>query len=157
MHLKEDSTYGLKFCPVLPCLGGQRQYREGRICSHGKDSPEFIWQSCILGWVNLAVPHTLSGYHREWEGWTRKPPAYVPLQSPQCTNVGGSHRDANMSKSSWNVKMSQKPWRPEGQTAWGGSVGVVIVVGGVTSTQGDGSAAHRAKDHSVLALSLHMS
>ena len=79
MHLKEDSTYGLKSSPVLPCLGGQRQYGERRICSHGKGSPARIWQSCLLGWVNLAVPYPLSGYHREWEGWTRKPPAYVPL------------------------------------------------------------------------------
>lgn len=130
---------------------------ERRICSHDKGSPERIWQSCYLGWVNLALPYPLSGYHREWEGWTRKPPAYVPLQSPQCTNVGGSHRDANMSKTSWNVKMSQNPWMSEGQTAWRGSVGVVIVVGGVTPTQGDDSTGHRAKDHSVLDLSLRIS
>jgi hypothetical protein len=79
MHLKEDSTHGLKFCPVLPCFGGQRQYGEGRICAHDKDRPVFIWQSCHLGWVNLALPQPLSGYHREWEGWTRQPPTYVPL------------------------------------------------------------------------------
>jgi hypothetical protein len=79
MHLKEDSTYGLKFCPVLPCLGGQRQYREGFICPHDKDNPVCMEQGCHLVWVNLALPHTLSGYHREWDGWTRKPPAYVPL------------------------------------------------------------------------------
>jgi hypothetical protein len=79
MHLKEDSTYGLKFCPVLPCLGGQRQYRAGFICPHDKDTPGCMEQGCHLVWVNLALPHTLSGYHREWDGWTRKPPAYVPL------------------------------------------------------------------------------
>src|SRR5262249_13305795 len=157
MHLKEDSTYGLKFRPVLPCLGGQRQYREGFICPHDKDNPGCILQGGHLGWINLELPHPLSGYHREWEGWTCQPPAYVPLQSPPCTTVGGAHRDATMSKRSWNVKRSQKPWMPEGQTAWGGSVGVVIVVGGVTSTRGDGSTVHRAKDHSVLDLSLRIS
>ena len=157
MHLKEDSTYGLKFCPVLTCFGGQRQYRAGFICPHDKGHPDCMEQDGRLIWVNLVLPHTLSGYHREWEGWTCQPPAYVPLQSPPCTNVGGSHRDANLSKTSWNVKMSQNPWRPEGQTAWSGSVGVVIIVGGVTSTQGDGNAAHRAKDHSVWALSLRIS
>jgi hypothetical protein len=157
MHLKEGSTYGLKSSPVLPCLGGQRQYREGFICPHDKGLPVCMEQDGPLGWVNLVLPHSLSGYHREWEGWTRKPPAYVPLQSPLCTNVGGSHRDANMSKTSWNVKTSQNPWRPEGQTAYSGSVGVVIVVGGVTPTQGDGNTGHRAKDHSMSILTLPIS
>src|SRR5712692_10343952 len=53
MHLKEDSTYGLKFCPVLPCLGGQRQYREGRICHHGKDDPGCMEQGGHWGWVDM--------------------------------------------------------------------------------------------------------
>jgi hypothetical protein len=70
MHLKEDSTYGLKSPPVLPCFGGQRQYREGFICPHDKDNPGCMEQGCHLGWMNLEVPHPLSGYHREWEGWT---------------------------------------------------------------------------------------
>lgn len=84
-------------------------------------------------------------------------PTYVPSQSLLGTNVGGSPRDANMRKRVRGTKGPRNPWMPEGQTAWMGSVGVVIVVGGVTSTQGDGNADRRAKDHSLPNLSGHTS
>jgi hypothetical protein len=41
-----------------------------------------------------------------------------------------------MSKRVRGVKIPRNPWKPEGQTACMGSVGVVIVVGEVASTQG---------------------
>jgi hypothetical protein len=69
MHLKEDSTHGLKFPPVLPCLGGQRPYRPGRICHDDKGLSVCIWQRERLRGINLDLPPLRSGYHRAWDGW----------------------------------------------------------------------------------------
>jgi hypothetical protein len=86
-------------------------------------------------------PYPLAGRDTTERGMGGKQtPTYVPSQSPFCTNVGGSPRDANMSKRVHGMQVSRNPWMPEGQTACMGSVGVVIVVGGVTPTQGDGNA-----------------